>query len=252
MNRLALFPKFLQTWLETHWRSLLLLLVGVYLPLQLFVILALQTWKLEGGLAWEVPLMMAIHNRASESVDHAAELLTKLGSAKRVAPVVVTIAFAFFLQKRWRSLIYLLMTLFGCGVTNVVAKAFWHRVRPHLWEGYALPQDFSFPSGHAMTSMAFAAVLIILTWGSRWAWLILPLGSLYVGIIGWTRLYLGVHYPSDILAGWMLAIAWTLGMSVLIRPGGAGGVGYGVGGVGCGEDSLEISSEEAIEQTRDY
>jgi undecaprenyl-diphosphatase len=218
MSRSALFPKFLATWFETHWQAILLLIVGVYLPLQSFAILALQVWKLEGGLPWEVPLMMAIHNMATATIDQIAEVLTKFGSAKRIAPMIVPIAFAFFLQKRWRSLIYLLTTLVGCGVINLAAKGFWHRIRPHLWDGYLTPQDFSFPSGHAMTSMAFAATLIGLTWRSRWIWLTLPLGSVYVVAIAWTRLYLGVHYPSDIVAGWMLAIAWAVGMNILVKP----------------------------------
>ncbi|MDX2216032.1 MAG: phosphatase PAP2 family protein [Oculatellaceae cyanobacterium bins.114] len=234
MSRSALFPKFFTTWFEARWRSLLLLLFGVYLPLQAFAILALQIWKLEGGLTWEVPLMMMIHNMASATIDRLAETLTHLGSATRVAPVAGAIALAFFLQKRWRSLIYLLTTLVGCVAINLAAKELWHRIRPHLWDGYVLPQDFSFPSGHAMTSMAFAATLIILTWGSRWIWLTFPLGSVYVAAIAWTRLYLGVHYPSDILAGWMLAIAWAMGMSLVVKP-------HLIG--------LKISTQQAIEQS---
>lgn len=251
MSSSALFPKFLTTWFETHWRSLLLLIIGVYLPLQGFAILALQIWKLEGGLVWEVPLMMVIHGMAAAPLDHLAEGFTKLGSATRVAPVSITITIAFFLQKRWRSLVYLLGTLVGCGAINLAAKSFWHRVRPHLWDGYSLPQDFSFPSGHAMTSMAFAAVLIVLTWGSRWVWLTLPLGSIYVGLIGWTRLYLGVHYPSDILAGWMLALAWVAGMSIIVKPH-LVAVSPKPSQASIAKQSLEISCQQAVEQTTDH
>ncbi|MBD2463194.1 phosphatase PAP2 family protein [Oscillatoria sp. FACHB-1407] len=246
MSRSAPFPKFLTAWFETHWRSLLLLTLGVYLPLQAFAILALQIWKLEGGLTWEVPLMMAIHDMATATIDRTAELLTTLGSAKRVALIVIPIAFAFFRQKRWRSLIYLLTTLVGCVAINLAAKGFWHRVRPHLWDGYLTPQDFSFPSGHAMTSMAFAATFVLLTWGSRWIWLALPLGTVYVVAIGWTRLYLGVHYPSDILAGWMLAIAWAIGMSIVVKP----------HLVATTESTpnpvLEVSPQQTVEQSTDH
>lgn len=218
MNRLTVFPKLLKTWFATHWRSLLLLLVGVYVPLQIFAILSLRIWKLEGGLIWEIPLMVTIHNAATESIDRVALFITELGSVNQIAPFAMTIALGLFLKKRWRSLIFLLITLVGSETLNLAAKSFWHRIRPILWEGYPRPQDFSFPSGHAMMSMSLAATLIILVWGSRWVWLLLPLSAVYVVAIGWTRLYLGVHYPSDVLAGWMLAIAWVIGMAVLVKP----------------------------------
>jgi undecaprenyl-diphosphatase len=69
-----------------------------------------------------------------------------------------------------------------------------------------------------MMSMTLVATLVILTWGSVWCWVVLIVGSLFVLAIAWTRLYLGVHFPSDILAGWMVSIAWAIGVSLIIRP----------------------------------
>jgi undecaprenyl-diphosphatase len=69
-----------------------------------------------------------------------------------------------------------------------------------------------------MSSMTFVVALLVLTWGTRWFGMVLSLGSLFVVSIAWTRLYLGVHFPSDILAGWMVSIAWAVGLSLLIRP----------------------------------
>jgi undecaprenyl-diphosphatase len=112
----------------------------------------------------------------------------------------------------------LLTTLLGSIVINRTAKLLLHRVRPHLWESLSPEFDFAFPSGHAMSSMTLVAALVILTWGTRWRWLVLSFGGLFVLAIGWTRLYLGVHFPSDILAGWMVSLAWAIGVSLLIRP----------------------------------
>jgi membrane-associated phospholipid phosphatase len=90
------------------------------------------------------------------------------------------------------------------------SKLFFHRVRPHFWElFFPLPSDYSFPSGHALFSLTFVLMLVVLTWESRWRWWVVLTGGLFVIAIAWTRLYLGVHYPSDILGGWSLAIAWT-------------------------------------------
>jgi membrane-associated phospholipid phosphatase len=66
--------------------------------------------------------------------------------------------------------------------------------------------------------MTLALALVILIWGSRWCKWVLLIGAGYVLAIGWTRLYLGVHFPSDVLAGWMASIAWTVGVSLLINP----------------------------------
>jgi undecaprenyl-diphosphatase len=65
--------------------------------------------------------------------------------------------------------------------------------------------------------MTFVVALVILTWGSRWCWSVLLGGGLFVVAIAWTRLYLGVHFPSDILAGWLLSIAWAVTVSLFFR-----------------------------------
>ncbi|MGA7937930.1 MAG: phosphatase PAP2 family protein, partial [Kovacikia sp.] len=68
------------------------------------------------------------------------------------------------------------------------------------------------------SSMTFIIALVILTWGSRWCFWVIALGGVFVVAIAWTRLYLGVHYPSDILAGWAASIAWAIGVRLLIKP----------------------------------
>ncbi|WP_414586050.1 phosphatase PAP2 family protein [Scytonema sp. PCC 10023] len=220
-NGSKLIPSFLnfsQKLLVSRWRSLLLLLIGIYLPLQIFGLLALEVWKHEGGFPWDMSVLVAIHSTAQPQLDVIAVTLTKFGSFRIVFPVVSVLGLVLLIQKRWRSLTYLLTSVVGSGIINRTAKEFMHRVRPHLWDSQAPELDFSFPSGHSMTSMTLVATLVILTWGSVWCWVILIVGSLFVLAIAWTRLYLGVHFPSDILAGWMVSIAWAIGVSLIIRP----------------------------------
>lgn len=212
------FLNFSKKLLVARWRSLVLLLIGVYLPLQIFGLLAVEVWKNGGGFPWDVPILVAVHSTARSQLDAIAVTLTKFGSIRIVFPVVGVIALVLLIQRRWRSLTYLLTTEIGSTIINRTAKEFMHRVRPHIWDSLAPELDFSFPSGHSMTSMTLVATLVILTWGSVWCWVILIAGSLFVLGIGWTRLYLGVHFPSDILAGWMVSIAWAIGVSLIIRP----------------------------------
>jgi membrane-associated phospholipid phosphatase len=212
------FLRFLKHLLISHWRSLLVLLLGVFLPLQVFGDLAEDVWENEGGFPWDVPILLAIHRTASPQLDVFAATLTKFGVFWGVFPVALVIGLVLLFQRRWRSLTYLIITLLGSIVINRTAKVLLHRVRPQLWSSPAPEYDYGFPSGHAMSSMTFVAVLVILSWNTRWRWAVLFIGSVFVLAIGWTRLYLGVHFPSDILAGWMASIAWAAGVSLLMRP----------------------------------
>jgi membrane-associated phospholipid phosphatase len=217
-QRLKSFLVVLKHLIIVHRTALLLLLLGVFFPLQIFGALAEDVWENEGGFPWDEPILLAIHSTANPQLDQLAAGLTKLGVFWGVFPVAIAIALAMLVQRRWRKLAYLVTTLLGSIVINRTAKVLLHRVRPHLWESPAPEFDYGFPSGHAMSSMTLVAALLILSWGSRWFWLVAIVGSLFVLAIGWTRLYLGVHYPSDILAGWTASIAWAMGVRLLIKP----------------------------------
>jgi membrane-associated phospholipid phosphatase len=67
----------------------------------------------------------------------------------------------------------------------------------------------SFPSGHAVGSMTFAASMVIMTWRTRWRWDVVAAGIVFVVIVGISRIYFGLHYASDILGGWCLGVAWV-------------------------------------------
>lgn len=216
--KLQSFSEFLRKWLATHWPSLLLLLLGIYLPLQIFAVLAVQIWKREGGILWDISILNAVHAAARPQLDTFAATVTDLGIAWGVVPVATVIGLGFLRYRRWRSLTYLLIALLGSPLINRIGKFLFHRVRPHVWEPTSPLTSFAFPSGHAMSSMTLVAALIVLTWGSRWFWPTAAAGSVYAVTIGWTRLYLGAHYPSDVLAGWMISIAWAIGLSLVVKP----------------------------------
>lgn len=199
-------------------RFLLLLLLGVYLPLGIFAVLAVGIWQHGKGFLWDIPILQAVHATANPDWQPYVYLFSKLGVFWGVFPAATVVAFLLIYLRRWRSLSYLAFTLLGNIVINRTAKIVFHRERPSLWEVFSHELDYAFPSGHAMSSMSFVAVLIILTWGSRWWWWVLISGGAFVTAIGWTRLYLAVHFPSDILAGWMLSLAWAIGGSLLIHP----------------------------------
>jgi undecaprenyl-diphosphatase len=212
----SLFSWIKQQFTARRWAAPLLLL-GVIVPFLIFGSLAEEVWEKE-GFFFDIPILLAIHSNAQPQLDIFVSYLTNLGVFWGVLPAAVITALFLVVRRWWRALEFFLITLVGSAIINRTAKLLLHRVRPHLWTSPAPEFDYGFPSGHAMVSMTFVAALVILSWNSRWRLFVLIAGTLFVLVIGWTRLYLGVHYPSDILAGWMVALGWTVGVSLLINP----------------------------------
>lgn len=185
----------------------------VVLPLSLFASFAFQINRSHSYWPWELSILLAIHETARPSLDRLALLLTDLGTIRGVLPAAVLLIGIFWMRRQWRRGLYVLATMAGASLLSYGSKLFFHRERPQFWElFYPLPSDYSFPSGHALFSMTFVVILIILARGRSWRrWVVLA-GGLFAIAIAWTRLYLGVHYPSDILGGWFLAIAWAMAM----------------------------------------
>lgn len=123
------------------------------------------------------------------------------------------------LARRWREATFVGATVVGSALLNMGTKQLFGRARPSLWESISPEDTFSFPSGHAMGSMTLMVVLVLLAWGTRGRWLALVLCALFALAVGASRVYLGVHYPSDILGGWAAAIAWTVGVYAAIFRG---------------------------------
>jgi membrane-associated phospholipid phosphatase len=204
-------------WLRDSRRRVLFIL-GFCLPLSIFTGLAILVCQHRDGLFWDVSILQALHGTNRPLLDRIAIELTPLGIWWGVLPVALAIGAVLVYQRKWRSVLYLEITLMGTASLTFVAKLLFHRVRPYLWENVPLMHQYAFPSGHAMTSLALAILVVVLTWNSRWRWVAVVGGGLFVASIGWTRLYLGVHYPSDILGGWLLETAWAALSILLIQP----------------------------------
>ena len=119
-------------------------------------------------------------------------------------------------RKRWREASFVAICFAGSALLNLGSKRFFQRDRPSLWESIAPESTFSFPSGHAMGSMTLAAVAVLLAWRTRWRWPVALAAVAFVLLVGLSRLYLGVHYPSDVVAGWAAGLAWVAGAYLVL------------------------------------
>ena len=126
--------------------------------------------------------------------------------------------FVLLYRIRHRLAWFSLLTIGGVALLNFLIKQFFGRPRPTLWTPMLPENDSSFPSGHAMFASALAATVVAVVWPTRWRWPALVLGAVYVLGMMWSRVYIGVHYPSDVAAGALFSIAWVVALARLLRP----------------------------------
>ncbi|HEX2863244.1 MAG TPA: phosphatase PAP2 family protein [Deinococcales bacterium] len=200
---------------------LLGLFVAVLLPTFAFGRLADGVWEHE-GFAFDNAILHAVHRLATPSRDALMVFITQLGATRGLLPVAVCLILGFAFRRAFASLTFLVIAAGGAVALNLVLKVVFHRHRPNLWLSPAPETDFGFPSGHAMATMALVAAVIIVAWGTRWRWPALVVGGAFVLAVGLSRVYLGVHFPSDVLAGWAASLSWVFGTHAIMhwRPAG--------------------------------
>jgi undecaprenyl-diphosphatase len=152
-----------------------------------------------------------VHQFATPSLTHAMVFISLLGYDILIAELVFAIA--IFLWLRWkRGAGWLLLATVGGLILDMVLKYTFQRQRPVPFFGDA-PHSYSFPSGHALVSFCFYAVLAgLIADRVRPLFLRILVGviaAVLVIAIGISRIYLGVHYPSDVIAGYLAAAMWV-------------------------------------------
>ena len=201
--------------LRERWRRLLLLFAGLLLPLWGFGALAEELHEGE-VFAFDAPLLLFARDLASHGFDRFFVAISALGYEWGVVPVDLVLI-AWLGLKRWkREGLFAGLALGGSALLNLATKQWFARERPSLWASIAPETTYSFPSGHAMGSMTLASVAVMLAWHTRWRVPVSLAGVAFVLLVGMSRVYLGVHYPSDILAGWCAAGAWSVACYLLV------------------------------------
>lgn len=162
-----------------------------------------------------------IHRFSTPAVTLGMRGVTILGGPLFLFSLSFVVSVGFFVKKNYRAMILLTAAIVGSSLLNEVLKASFHRTRPLPFFDIMTPNSYSFPSGHALMSFCFfSSMAALISWRSKsrtvritvWA-----LASILIVAIGVSRIYLGVHYPSDVVAGYAAAFIWIMFIVVVDR-----------------------------------
>jgi undecaprenyl-diphosphatase len=190
--------------------TLLISLVSATLTLVLFAWIAREVL---GGHAerFDLSVRMWVHQFASATMTRVMTGISMLGGQILVLEFIVAIA--AFLALQWRrAATWLAVAVAGAILLEFTLKQVFQRPRPPVFFGIA-PHDYGFPSGHALVSFCFYGVLAGLLADRTESLLVEVLiwvtGACTIVAIGLSRIYLGMHYPTDVIAGFLAATIWV-------------------------------------------
>ncbi|CAN5460204.1 hypothetical protein BH10ACI3_BH10ACI3_01520 [soil metagenome] len=165
------------------------------------------------SIAFDNAVRAFVHGFATEWLTAVMQFFSFVGSPLVVMSATVLLTVTFLVKKQRRSAVVLDVVMIGAIALNYILKTYFVRARPIPYFDTPLPSSFSFPSGHALFSACFCGIV---------AWILLKENAnRTVKVIGWTaaclialfvglsRIYLGVHYPTDVIAGYLASIVWV-------------------------------------------
>jgi undecaprenyl-diphosphatase len=158
-------------------------------------------------------VLLWIHTFSSPFWDTTALTLTWLGSGVGVTVLMLIVMGLFLYHRRMLDALTLGVLVIGGGILSTLLKLTFHQIRPNLFPTLVKEVNFSFPSGHSLISFTFwgfvAVWLISEEPRQLWRWIVAACCLAVAALVALTRLYLGVHWPTDVVAGMLVAAFWV-------------------------------------------
>ena len=196
----------------TPYRALFLGLLAAAAALLFFAWLAEEILK-GGTRRFDDAIRLLLHQHASPALTAAMRAASFIGSPAFLIPLGILVVALYLRQGRPVTARLFVITVIGGEVLDQVLKLAFHRTRPAAFFGLPEPLGYSFPSGHALAACAFYGVLAAFaaarTEKRTLRWIYQIAAAMVIATIGVSRIYLGVHYPSDVLGGYAAALVWV-------------------------------------------
>lgn len=198
------------------------------LPLAGLLVAALALWVFTAlgedvlekeSFAFDQSILLAIRRLHSPTLDTLMSGITTLGDPKVLVVLSVGLSVALALRRRRAEGLTLLVAGGGAAALNLLLKNLFARSRPELWQRVVAVIIYSFPSGHAMGSLVIYGLvgyLLIKHAKHSRGWIAAATIAL-IAVIGFSRLYLGVHWPTDIIAGYAAGLVWLTACILTLR-----------------------------------
>jgi undecaprenyl-diphosphatase len=165
-------------------------------------------------VAFDDGIITWLHSRWGPANDQIMLAFTTLGNPVVLGIFIALAAFGLWRAGRWIDASGLIMAAAGSGLLNQLLKLTFQRVRPSLFPGPLHLTSYSFPSGHAMGSLACYGILAfvgIRLIHNQYGKILLGLAAaLLILGVGLSRVYFGVHYPTDVLGGYIAGTIWLV------------------------------------------
>lgn len=184
------------------------------------VIFAIFTYKVVADKT--IYIDSIVYNYISNNIinKNRTEIVKVITNITSPIMVIITLLILVLAIKDKKIKISLVINLLGITIINNLIKVIIARPRPEI-NKLVTETGYSFPSGHSMVSMAFYGYLIYLIYryieNKYIKWLLIVLLSILICLIGISRIYLGVHYTSDVLGGFLLSISYLVVYISLIK-----------------------------------
>lgn len=161
---------------------------------------------------WDYQVSVWIHDLRNPIATKFMLAITELGNVYGYLALILLITwYSHYKERGWRITIQIVVVLVSTALLNLLLKFLINRERPQGVEMFEAG-GLSFPSGHAMGSLAFYGFIIFLVWvhfqSNRLRWIMTSVLLCLILLIGFTRVYLGVHFPSDVIAGYVAGLGW--------------------------------------------
>ncbi len=190
---------------------LIISLIAISLGLTIFLALAEDVLEQE-AFALDQTILAALAAAASPALTRFMLLVTDSAADVFLVPVLLVLLLVWWRNRRadWLALF---ISVAGAFALNFLAKNIFDRARPDLYPHLQEVGGYSFPSGHSQAAMAFYPVLAYLIArrvDPKWRIPIYIAAGVWVTLVGLSRNYLAVHYPSDVLAAFAVTVPWVI------------------------------------------